>query len=129
MNKLDRLNMDVAVTLAKYSTCTRLDVGCVITDSKGYILSTGYNGAPSGHAHCSEHNCTFEETCDAIHAEQNAIARLAAEGHTLYCTAKPCRACQKLIAATNISRVVYLLETDKPHYFPSKFTMEQYNAN
>lgn len=128
MSKLDKLNMDMAITLAKYSTCTRLDVGCVVTDANGYILSTGYNGAPSGHEHCSEHNCTFQETCDAVHAEQNAIARLHSQGHTLYCTVKPCRACQKLIAAAGIHRVVYMLDTKSPHYFPLNFKMEQYNV-
>lgn len=122
------MNMEVAKVMADQSTCLRRQVGCVITDDSGHILSTGYNGTPSGHEHCNNDNCVTKETCDAIHAEQNAIARLRQpkEARVLYCTTKPCLACQKLISATSINLVIYLEETGSKH-FSNKYKLEAYN--
>lgn len=108
--------MDIAKVLSKRSTCKRRDVGCVITDINGYILSTGYNGVPKGIHHCEQLHCSGDyksgeglDSCNALHAEQNAIARLREpfEAHTLYCTTEPCVSCLKLLLATNIKRVVF----------------------
>lgn len=128
ISKQDAMHMGVAKVMAKQSTCLRKKVGCVITDPNGHILSTGYNGAPTGHDHCTTSTCVTKETCDAIHAEQNAIARLREpkEAWILYCTTRPCLACQKLISATAIQRVVYVEETDSPH-FSNLYSLEQYN--
>ncbi len=76
--------MDITILVAKRTTCTRRAVGAVIVKDKR-ILSTGYNGAPSGIRHCAEVGCLREklnvqsgmrhELCRGIHAEQNAIIR------------------------------------------------------
>ena len=43
--------MEMAFTVAKRGTCSRLQVGAVISRD-GRIISMGYNGAPSGLQHC-----------------------------------------------------------------------------
>jgi len=49
---------------------------------------------------------------EVLHAEENAIAKLAEFGHssrgaTLYCTCAPCLRCARQIVACKIKRVVY----------------------
>jgi deoxycytidylate deaminase len=48
--------MDIAELVAKRSTCRRRAVGAVIVKNKR-MLSTGYNGAPSGLDHCLDIGC------------------------------------------------------------------------
>ena len=66
------------------SSCIRAQVGAVIVDSRNKIKSTGYNGTPSGVLSCLEKGTCYRvenkipsgtryETCQSIHAEQNAI--------------------------------------------------------
>lgn len=112
--------MDVARVVSERSTCARRAVGAVVVDETNHILSTGYNGVPSGMTHCTQSPCagaTYGEgrgldVCQALHAEQNAIARLqdVRHAHTLYCTTAPCVMCTKLILATPIKRVVAAAE-------------------
>jgi len=108
--------MDIAKVVAARSTCSRRAVGCVIVSKSNHILATGYNGVPSGIEHCTSTPCAGSsfatgeglDSCQALHAEQNAIARLidAEKAHTLYCTTAPCISCTKLISATSIQRIV-----------------------
>ena len=108
--------MDVAKSFALRSTCGRRKVGAVIVDANNFILSAGYNGVPSGYPHCTEVPCpgfgsasgTNLDVCEALHAEQNAIARLREpfEAHTMYCTTAPCISCTKLISATTIRVII-----------------------
>lgn len=109
--------MEIAQVTAKRATCSRRQVGCVIVDRRGYILSTGYNGLPSGFPHCIDEPCegascasgTGLDLCQSIHAEQNAIARLREpfEAHSMYVTTAPCMSCTKLALATGIQEVVF----------------------
>lgn len=46
--------MELALTTAKRSTCCRRQVGCVLLNSRGHVLSTGYNGVAAGLPHCNE---------------------------------------------------------------------------
>ncbi len=65
--------MEIAHTVAKRSTCMRLNVGAVIVDGRS-IISIGYNGSPAGEPHCSDDNCADQVKCDkTIHAEINAL--------------------------------------------------------
>ncbi|MCJ7774023.1 MAG: cytidine/deoxycytidylate deaminase family protein [Desulfobacterales bacterium] len=113
--------MDIAMLVAKRSTCTRRSVGAVIVKDKR-ILSTGYNGAPSGVRHCIETGCLREklnvasgerhELCRGIHAEQNAIIQAAYHGvsiksATLFCTNLPCSICAKMIINAGIRTICY----------------------
>lgn len=118
---LDEYFLEIAFVVGKRATCLRRNVGAVIVRDKR-ILSTGYNGAPSGMEHCLEIGCIREmekipsgirhEKCRAVHAEQNAIIQAAIHGvsiagATLYCTHQPCILCTKMIINSNIKRVVY----------------------
>lgn len=47
----DEMLMEMAETVAKRGTCSRLRVGCVVSRD-GRVISTGYNGAPAGITHC-----------------------------------------------------------------------------
>jgi dCMP deaminase len=118
---LDEYFLEIAFVVGKRATCIRNHVGAVIVRDKR-ILSTGYNGAPSGMKHCLEIGCVRElekipsgtrhEKCRAVHAEQNAIIQAAIHGvsiagATLYCTHLPCILCAKMIINSDIKRVVY----------------------
>ena len=112
--------MKIVEDIALRSTCIRRHIGCVIVNNN-VIVSTGYNGPPSGLPHCDEVGCIREklnipsgtrmEVCDAVHAEQNAIIRgdpLRLKGATLYVNAKPCKMCARMIINAGIKRVVYI---------------------
>lgn len=118
----DSYFMEIARLVAKRSTCRRRNVGAVIVKDKR-ILSTGYNGAPSGLAHCLETGCIREkmginsgerhELCRGLHGEQNAIIQAAYHGVSingadLYCTHLPCSICIKMVINAGIKRVFYL---------------------
>ncbi|MFZ3148816.1 MAG: cytidine deaminase, partial [Methanothrix sp.] len=47
----DEYFMEIASVVAKRSTCLRNQVGALFVRNKR-ILTTGYNGAPSGLEHC-----------------------------------------------------------------------------
>ncbi|HOP65994.1 MAG TPA: cytidine/deoxycytidylate deaminase family protein [Bacilli bacterium] len=115
----DHYYMLIAETVAVRSTCRR-HVGAIIV--KDYVVvSTGYNGAPSGIKHCAERGgClrqqlnipsgTKQEICRAIHAEQNAMIRASKrdmEGATLYVNTFPCAICTRMIINARITRIVY----------------------
>ncbi len=118
----DEYFVDIARQVATRSTCLRRSVGAVIVRDKR-ILSTGYNGAPSGLAHCEEVGCLREqlgipsgqrqEICRGLHAEQNAIIQAAlhgvsTQGATIYTTLQPCITCAKMVINAGIERVVSL---------------------
>lgn len=115
----DEYFMEIASVVAKRSTCLRNHVGALFVKNKR-ILSTGYNGAPSGLDHCDVVGCarenvasgTHHELCRAVHAEQNAIIQAALhgisiEGATLYCTHQPCILCAKMMINARVTKVVY----------------------
>ena len=109
--------MDIARTIARRSTCARRQVGCVLTDAYGRVLSLGHNGVPRGHTHCTEHPCPGVgiasggglETCQAIHAEQNALLFCAdiTKIRACYVTASPCAHCVKMLLNTECRIVIY----------------------
>lgn len=113
--------MEITSLVAKRSTCLRRQVGAILVIEKR-ILATGYNGAPSGLAHCLEVGCLREknqipsgerhELCRGLHAEQNAIIQAAyhgirIKGATLYCTNLPCIICTKMIINAGIKEIIY----------------------
>jgi dCMP deaminase len=114
--------MEIAVLVARRSTCMRRSVGAVVVKDRR-MLSTGYNGAPSNVRHCRETGCIRErlnvpsgerhELCRGIHAEQNAIIQAAFHGvsirdASLYCTNLPCSICAKMIINAGIKFIYYL---------------------
>ena len=119
--------MDTAERFAQLSSAKRLKVGAVVVKDNR-IISIGYNGMPSGWNNCCEkvvdvnpndprydfNNFTKElKTKDeVIHAEANAIIKLARDGESgngasLFCTHAPCIHCAKLIHGAGIKTVYY----------------------
>jgi len=102
------------------STCIKRKVGAVLVKDD-HILSTGYNGAPSGFSHCTPETCVRKsltpgekpELCRGVHAEINCIIQAAIhgtviEGNTsLYTTTFPCMSCLKLLINARIKRLIY----------------------
>ncbi len=116
----DEYFLKIASVVAERSTCRRHHVGAVAVRDK-HILTTGYNGAPSGARDCLELGCLRDELkipsgerheiCRAIHAEQNVIIQaslhgVSIEGATIYCTHTPCRLCAKMLVNAKIKRFV-----------------------
>ncbi|MDD5137088.1 MAG: cytidine/deoxycytidylate deaminase family protein [Candidatus Omnitrophica bacterium] len=116
----DEYFLGIADLVSKRSTCLRRRVGAVLVKDKR-ILATGYNGAPSRIAHCSETGCIREklkipsgerhELCRGLHGEQNAFLQAALhgtslKGATLYCTTQPCIICAKMVINAGIKEIV-----------------------
>ena len=112
--------MRIALEVSKRATCLRRQVGAILVVEKR-ILATGYNGSPSGLAHCAEVGCLREklgipsgerhELCRGLHAEQNAMLQAArygirVEGATLYTTHVPCTMCAKMAINCGLRRIV-----------------------
>ena len=133
MNKWDKRFMEMTELVSTWSSCIRRQVGAIIVKDKR-ILTTGYNGDPSGVSSCKDREkCirierniasgTCQEICYAVHAEQNAICQaaklgLAIDGATLYCTHQPCTICARLIINSGIKKVVY------KNGYPDDFSLE-----
>jgi dCMP deaminase len=115
----DEYFLEVAALVAKRATCLRRQVGAVLVRDKK-ILSTGYNGAPSGLEHCFEIGCIRQklnipsgqrhELCRGLHAEQNVLLQAAlygtsTKGSTLYITNQPCVICAKMLINAGIKEI------------------------
>ena len=120
--------LKIAKLVSERSTCLRRQVGAILVKDKR-ILTTGYNGAPSGIEHCLDRGCLREklgipsgeriEICRGVHAEQNALIQAAkfgisVNGATLYCTHKPCITCTKMLINAGIKRIVVLEDYPDP---------------
>ena len=116
----DEYFLKIASVVAERSTCRRHHIGAVAVKDK-HILTTGYNGAPSGRKDCLELGCLRDEMnipsgerqeiCRGIHAEQNVIIQaslhgVSLEGSTIYSTHTPCRMCAKMLVNAKIERFV-----------------------
>ncbi len=126
----DEYFIGIAKAVSKRATCLRRRYGAVIT-KENIIVSTGYNGAPSGMKDCLEvGKCTRKELriphgeryelCHSVHAEANAIIRASVDelrDATIYisgtddedneCNSEPCMMCKRMILNSKIARVVY----------------------
>lgn len=112
--------MEITKLVSTRSTCIRRQVGALFVKDKN-ILATGYNGAPSRVAHCSEVGCLRDqlgipsgerhEICRGLHAEQNGIIQAARHGinlsdSTVYTTDSPCIICAKMLINVGVVRIV-----------------------
>jgi len=112
--KFQQLYMDWARRAAQLSLARRLNVGAVIVKDDT-VISYGYNGMPAGWDNNCEHilqDGTLKTNPEVLHAESNAIAKLAKSnnsglGADLFVTHSPCLECAKLIYQSGISRVFY----------------------
>lgn len=112
--------MEMAHLVAKRSTCLRRRVGAVAVRDKR-ILATGYNGAPSGLAHCDDSGCIRQkmkvpsgerqELCRALHAEQNVVIqalihKMDLKDAGIYVTNQPCVICSKILISAGIKEII-----------------------
>lgn len=106
----DKYFFRIADVVGSRSTC-RVPVGAVYVDNENRIISTGYNGAPSGMPHCIEVGCLFDhegrcvrtlhaETNGALHADSSRL-----KGSRLYTTRSPCLSCAKLLVVLKVGHV------------------------
>lgn len=109
----DAYFLKIALAVSERSTCDRAFVGCVLVRDKR-ILTTGFNGSPSGQAHCDEigHLMVEGHCVRTIHAEMNAIIQAAlhgvsTNGATCYVTHFPCLNCTKALINAGINRLVF----------------------
>ena len=117
----DEYFMDIVRDVATRSTCRRRKVGAILVKDKR-IIATGYNGGPTGLAHCLEIGCLREqlgipsgqqhELCRGDHAEQNANIQAArygvhTDGSVLYCTTQPCVQCTKMLLNAGVTEIVF----------------------
>jgi len=108
--------MQICHSVAARATCRHRDQGAVIINGK-QIVSTGYNGAPSGVKDCLERGyCSKIEgvgcLAEGLHGESNAIISAArkgvsVEGCIIYCVFSPCKICANMIKTAGIVEVVY----------------------
>lgn len=111
--------MDTAERFAQLSSAKRLKVGSVVVKDNR-IISIGYNGMPSGWTNECEEIVEVHEDGgvvtktkdEVIHAEANAIIKLARDGESgndasLFCTHAPCIHCAKMIYGAGINKVYY----------------------
>ncbi len=106
----ESIYLNLARTLAVRSTCSRLNVGTVIT-STDYrkVLAVGYNGNATG----LPNRCDREEpgNCGCLHSEENAVINCDSPRQVekiVFVTHLPCVPCAKrLINLGNVRQVYY----------------------
>ena len=116
--KLINAYMATAEIFAELSHARRLHVGAIVVKDDR-IISIGYNGMPAGwDNNCedivqhSDDTVTLKTKPEVLHAETNAIAKLAKSnesglGADMFITHAPCLDCAKLIYQSGISNVYY----------------------
>ncbi len=126
------LYMEMCETLAKRSTCLRIQTASLIVKDN-IIVSVGYNGVPKGQEHCAEYWSTrnpyptLPEWVESdtfyrehhtwsneneLHGEMNAILfagknNISVSGSSLYSLYSPCIQCAKAILTSGITHVYY----------------------
>jgi dCMP deaminase len=119
----DEVFLEMAIDISKRGTCLRSQQGALLVDDKGFVVSLGYNGSPSGMKHCqwdqatsrSKIFCEKHHQCMCLHAEMNAIINAARHASlqdelVLYATSSPCCQCMKAIIQAGVKRIVYAEE-------------------
>jgi dCMP deaminase len=106
----DEIYLNFAQQLSQRSTCSRLQVGCVIVSiDYTQVYAIGYNG----NAHGLTNQCDSNEVgnCGCLHAEQNACIHCTTDRHIpkiVYCTHNPCIMCAKsIINLGGVKEVIY----------------------
>jgi len=126
--------MKMAYDISTLSTCSRRQVGCIITNEHGVIIGSGYNGGLSGQPHCCDVNPTGDkEHCVCLHAEVNAVMNSSVPkeyrqwyDRIAYVTTFPCDSCMKLLVAFGVTTVVY--DSEYTYFESSKRIAEYYGV-
>jgi len=112
-NNMDLMRFTgIAKEIAKLSKDKSTQVGALVIDDDGNLLSTGFNGFPRG---VLDHEFRYADRSIKLkyisHAESNAIAQAARNGvrlkgsNLLLTALYPCENCAKLIIQAGIKRI------------------------
>lgn len=138
-DKFKQVYIKVAKDFADLSHARKLKVGAIIVKDNR-IISFGYNGMPTGWDNECEEMHTEEGEYEAhvwyktrpevIHAEQNAIAKVAAstessEGASMFCTHTPCTECAKMIVQAGIKEVFISEHYESDNYKSGEEVLQQ----
>ena len=129
MTNWNKRFLDMACLISSWSKDPSTKVGCVIVDGDHNLLSTGFNGFSRGVAD-DQRLCDRETKLKlVVHAEANAIAAAARNGHTLiwstaYITLPPCAQCAALLIQAGVRRVVFL-SGSKPSKWEADWQLAQ----
>jgi len=123
--------LSVAMQIATGSKCPEgKQHGCIAV-KHNRIVSTGYNGAPSGQPPCIP--CKLDEykrqnkgkkdftVCPAVHAEINCIITSSLIGTSIvgsifYVTKRPCSDCRKALQNMQLIAAVYMDDMTGDHW-------------
>lgn len=115
-SSIDSYFIQLARLVSKRATCRHRQQGAILVKDRR-IISTGYNGAPSGVEHCTDIGwCAKTEKlpcrADGLHGESNAIAfaakaGIATENTIMYTVFSPCHGCCNLLKSAGIVAVKY----------------------
>lgn len=116
----------LAQLVSQRASCPRASVGAVIVTQEHRVLSTGYNGAPSGVDTCLDVGCDVQEghCMRAVHAEMNAVTfaakqGIALAGSTMYVydnlksTKRPQGICRNCDNARRAAGIVDVIDVNK----------------
>lgn len=125
----DEYFMSIARVVSSRSTDPSSKYGAVIVSRKHHVLSTGYNGLPTGVHQDLAYHSRPDKYFYWVHAEQNAIFQAAlngvrVEGATMYVLRPPCADCAKAIIQSGIIHVKY--EEEHPPFDPEKFDYDNW---
>lgn len=100
--------MNFAKLISTLSTCSRLQVGSVVTNENlSKVYAIGYNGNSRGFPN----KCDSEElgNCGCIHSESNSLIKCGTNDQKkiLFVTTLPCMRCAKLIINSGFKEIFY----------------------
>lgn len=128
----DEYYLDIALSVAKRSTCLLRKYGAIIVKNDT-IVSTGYNGPARGVKNCDEIGFCLKESvnapkgkgyefCPGVHSEENCIINAARSGVSVLSgrlfiagievktgkltEAMPCERCRRAIINAGLSEVI-----------------------
>lgn len=84
----DEMLMGVAEVVAKRGTCSRLQVGAIISRD-GRIIATGYNGAPAGIPHCTHDEFIWPTPDKDIEAPDWLAYHFTSDSEMKFATPRP----------------------------------------
>jgi deoxycytidylate deaminase len=96
--------LDIATVIARRSTCSRLQVGAVLTDMRMEQLWVGYNGGAKG----VPNGCRRADAgnCGCLHAEVNAVIKAPGDIEKMaFLTHSPCEACATALVNAHVIEV------------------------
>ena len=120
-DKWDLRFLKLAKEISTWSKDPSSTIGALIVRDKR-ILSTGYNGFPSGISDDNRLNDRPQKYAIIIHAEMNALMNalkhgVSVENSTLYVYGLPCCSnCAKHIIQSGIKRVVFSYESIRENW-------------